>query len=393
MKTFPVKIFATLFFAIFANVLGVGIVVPLLPVYARDLGATGIYIALIFSGFSLTRSVFLPWFGRLSDRRGRKPFLLAGLFSYFLIGLAFVFAHQVYALIGIRMVQGVASAMIMPVAQAYVGDITPEGKEGITMGMFNMSVFTGLSFGPLFGGVIRDHFGLDAAFGSMGALAFAAFSLTFFLLPATGSERLGSLGRPPVRWGLLLGDRMIVGLFFFRFVYTTCIGVVWAFLPVYADAGFGLSSSAIGLLVMLGICVSGLLHLPMGFIADRWNKPLMVLIGGVVVAGAMGMMGRAGGFSDLFVANMVFGIGGGLSMPALMALAVLQGNRSEAMGSVMALITVAHSLGMLFGSLIAGAIMDWMQLEVAFFIGAAIMVAGTIQFIPMTRLRAAPEGA
>ena len=93
------------------------------------------------------------------------------------------------------------------------------------------------------------------------------------------------------------------------------------------------------------------------------------------------------------MANVVFGIGGGLAMPALMALAVIQGNRIEAMGSVMALITVAHSLGMLSGSLIAGAIMDWMQLEVAFFIGAAIMVAGTIQFIPMTRLRTAPEGA
>ncbi|MBW2584501.1 MAG: MFS transporter, partial [Deltaproteobacteria bacterium] len=67
------KIFGTLFFSIFATVTGVGIVVPLLPIYAHDLGASGLYIGLIFGAFSMSRTVFLPWFGRLSDIKGRKP--------------------------------------------------------------------------------------------------------------------------------------------------------------------------------------------------------------------------------------------------------------------------------------------------------------------------------
>ena len=58
--------------------------------------------------------------------------------------------------------------MIMPVTQAYVGDITPEGGEGFAMGLFNMSMFLGLSLGPLLGGVINDHFNLDAAFSPWG---------------------------------------------------------------------------------------------------------------------------------------------------------------------------------------------------------------------------------
>ncbi len=148
------KIFCILFFALFSTITGVGIVVPLLPVYAHDLGASGIYIALIFSAFSLSRTCFLPIFGRQSDKKGRKPFIIAGLLAYAFISLAFILSESIETLIAIRFVQGIASAMIMPVTQAYVGDITPPGNEGFSMGLFNISVFLGLSIGPLTGGMI-----------------------------------------------------------------------------------------------------------------------------------------------------------------------------------------------------------------------------------------------
>src|SRR6056297_1732315 len=184
------RVFSVLFFSIFATLIGVGIVVPLLPVYARDLGASGLYIAFIFGGFSLTRTFFLPWFGRWSDKRGRKPFICAGLLGYFLVAVAFVMARNLETLVAIRIIQGVASAMIMPVVQAYVGDITPWGREGMAMGMFNMSVFLGLSVGPLFGGVIKDCLSLQVAFAFMGALAFTAFCLAFFFLPPPSRESI-----------------------------------------------------------------------------------------------------------------------------------------------------------------------------------------------------------
>ena len=83
------KIFGTLFFSIFASVTGVGVVVPLLPIYAHDLGASGLYIGLIFGAFSLSRTFFLPWFGRLSDVKGRKPFIVPGFLAYALISIAY----------------------------------------------------------------------------------------------------------------------------------------------------------------------------------------------------------------------------------------------------------------------------------------------------------------
>ena len=96
------KIFGTLFLSMFATITGVGIVVPLLPVYAHDLGATGIYIGLIFGSFSFSRTVFLPIFGRLSDKRGRKPFIITGLFAYTLISAAFILSETVESLIFLR---------------------------------------------------------------------------------------------------------------------------------------------------------------------------------------------------------------------------------------------------------------------------------------------------
>jgi len=154
------KIFGTLFFSIFAVVTGVGIVVPLLPVYAHELGASGLKIGLIFGAFALSRTAFMPYFGRISDKKGRKPFIVVGLFAYAIISIAFIASTDVETLILIRFLHGIASAMIMPTAQAYIGDITPSGREGFTMGVFNTSIFCGLSIGPVLGGVINNHFGL-----------------------------------------------------------------------------------------------------------------------------------------------------------------------------------------------------------------------------------------
>ncbi len=378
------RVFTALFISIFAAVTGVGIVVPLLPVYAHDLGASGLYIALIFGGFSLSRTVFLPWFCRISDRRGRKPVLTLGLFCYFLISIAFIFSYDIKSLIMIRIVQGIGSAMVMPVAQAYIGDITPTGKEGISMGMFNMSVFLGLSIGPLLGGSIKDYYSLDAAFGCMGALAFGAFCLSLFFLPPAREERIVVAGYRHVPWRRLLLDRGVISIFSFRFVYVTCIGVIWGFLPVFGDTAFSLPSASIGFLVMLGVAVGGMMHLPMGAVADRMDKRVLVITGGLITTTALMLIGSAEGFWDLFFANLIFGIGGGMSMPSLMAISVMIGHRTQAMGAVMALVTVAHSLGMFFGSMIGGIIMDAFQLRYAFPIGALFMASGTLIFFSGT---------
>ncbi len=379
------KIFGTLFFSLLATITGIGIVVPLLPVYARNMGAGGLYIGLIFGAFSISRTFLLPFFGRWSDRRGRKPFILTGLFCYALVSVAFILFTQVFQLIIIRFFQGIASAMVMPVVQAYVGDITPKGREGFVMGLFNMSLFFGLSLGPVAGGFINDHVNLQAAFVCMGVLAMVGAVLSLWLLPATRDEVGLRRGRPPLQWTAIIGDRVIIGLFAFRLAYTAGIGIIWGFLPVLADAEFRLSSSQIGILVMLGVLVSGLIQTPMGYLADRINRKAMVVAGGLLAGLAVLSYQWAATHAQLLAASIAFGLGGGTAMPAVMAVAVLKGHQTGSMGSVMAVLTVAHSLGMLVGAFFAGLMMDWYTLRGAFGLGAGCVLLGLIVFYGSVR--------
>jgi MFS family permease len=381
MKKLDKKIFGTLFFSIFAAVTGVGIVVPLLPVYAHDLGASGLYIGLIFGAFSISRTFFLPYFGRLSDIKGRKPFIVPGFLAYALISVAFVYSNTVDTLIVIRFFHGIASAMLMPVIQAYIGDITPKGREGITMGMFNMSLFLGLSFGPVIGGTLKDHFSLQGSFFCMGLLALIGFFLCLFLLPPKNSEPAITHTKRSFSWKMVLTDRHVVALFLFRFAYVLCVGIIWGFIPLLADMEFAASGSLIGVLVMLGVFISGLIHVPMGYLADRLSKKLIVTAGGLMISYAIFSFKWASRIEDLVIATVFFGLGGGISMPALMAMAVLEGSRINAMGSIMAVMTVAHSMGMLCGALAGGLMMDFFQLRWAFPLGAVVMMSCTGIFL------------
>jgi MFS family permease len=372
------KTFSILFLAVFSVTLGVGLVVPLLPGYAHGLGATGLLIGFIFGAFSLSRTAFLPVFGRLSDVRGRKPFITTGLLCYFLVSVAFAASRDVALLILIRFFQGIASAMILPVCQAYIGEITPKGKEGFTMGLFNVSIYAGLSFGPVVGGVVHDLFGLQAAFLGMGLVSFLGFLLSLIFLPPTAEEHHRERVTPPVRYRILVRNKHITALFVFRLSYTTCIGIIWSFLPLLADLELSLSSSSVGLLVMLGVLTTGLLQTPMGMLADRVNKRVLVVTGGIVAAGAVFSFVHAHGFWPLFVSNLCFGIGGGIAVPAVMAMTVLMGRHTGSMGSIIGLLTVGHSLGMFIGPVLAGIMMDTFHLGMAFAGGTLIMGLGTL---------------
>ncbi len=152
------KAFWVIASAMFISMLGMGIVTPFLPIYADQLGASPLEIGLVQAGFSISNMFSLPFVGRLSDRIGRKVFLSAGLAILMLASFGFIWARNPAQLILMRLFQGLGASAHLPIAQAYLGDITPEGGEGKWMGYFNAILFGGIGMGPLVGGVLNGRF-------------------------------------------------------------------------------------------------------------------------------------------------------------------------------------------------------------------------------------------
>jgi len=362
--------------------LGVGIISPLLPLYAENLGATGIWLGVIFSSFSISRTIFMPIIGRLSDRRGRKLFLCTGLLIYSIISLGYIWADSVSQLILVRLIQGSAAGMIIPIAQAYVGDISPEGEEGTWMGYFNAAFFTGFGFGPLLGGLLTDHFGMTVAFSSMGGLNLLAFLIAVLFLPEISHKKMATSTR--VSFREIINSGIIKGLFNFRLAFSIGRGTFVTFLPIFAGIYIGLPPSLIGILLTVNILVMSLLQIYGGNIADRFNRRVLVIIGGLTNLIYLALIPLGGNFWQLLVICTLGGLGGAISMPAASALIVEEG-RKFGMGSTIATFAMSMSIGMAIGPIVAGGIADFININSVFYFGAAIGLIGTTLFIWFTK--------
>jgi len=363
--------------------LGVGIISPLLPLYADNLGATGIWLGIIFAAFSISRAIIMPIVGSLSDRRGRKLFICIGLFIYSVISLGYIWASNVSQLALVRLVQGAAGGMIMPIVQAYVGDISPEGEEGKWMGYFNAAFFTGFGIGPLMGGALTDHFGMSVAFYSMGGLNLLAFLVAVLFLPEISRRKIGASPHPSFKE--MSSSGMVKGLFNFRWSFALGReGAFFSFLPIFATVYIGLSSTLTGALLAVNILLMALLMPYSGKIADRVSRRTLIIVGSLVNIASLALIPLGGNFWQLLGICALGGLGGAASMPAASALTVEEGRRFG-MGSTMAIFFVAMSIGMVIGPLLGGVIADFVNINSVFYFAAGMGLIGISLFIWFTR--------
>jgi len=241
------KVFPILALCVFSSTLGIGIVSPLLPLYVRDMGATGIWLGIIMAAYFISNSVAVPIAGRLSDRRGRKLFLTTGLLAYSIISLGYILGTNTLHIVLIRLIHGVAGAVTIPIAMAYLGDLSPEGEEGRWMGYANAAFFSGFGFGPLIGGVLTEHFGMTVAFSTMGGLNLLAFLVVTIFLPEVRAWKKGAATDSSYKG--LVASRIMRGLYSFRLGFATARGAFSTFLPILAGIHLGLGPSLIGVLL------------------------------------------------------------------------------------------------------------------------------------------------
>lgn len=177
-----------LFVTIFLDLLGFGIVIPILPIYADELGASGTMIGLITASFAIMQFIFAPFWGGLSDRFGRRPILLASIalmgFSYLLLSQA----ESIWMLLASRMLAGIGAANIST-ANAFISDITTPENRSKNFGMIGAAFGLGFIFGPPLGGFLKDNFGMEWVGYVAAALALGNLIMAYFMLPESLKEK------------------------------------------------------------------------------------------------------------------------------------------------------------------------------------------------------------
>jgi len=383
------RVYIVLFMAVFASTMGVGFIGPLLPLYARDLGAAGLSLGMIFAGFSMARLLLTPFIGRLSDRFGRKIFLAAGLAVFSGFSLLYLSVETVSQLILVRALHGASAGMVIPVAQAYIGDIAPKGRESSFMGTFTVSLFTAFGIGPLLGGPLADRFGMSAPFIVMGSLSALAFLLVLLLLPEIGIHRERWKNRAPVRE--VLAHEVVVALLVFRSVSALGRGVVIPFLPFVAESR-GASLSMIGLLLATHILLAGFLQIPFGKLADRVSKPLLMMLGMAGSALAIFAIPYCQTVTHLFFLQVATGVVSAIGFPAAIGMSAMAGRKFGGMGTVMALFNSGMSIGLILGPLGGGFFEGIFGLDFVFKGGSLVVALGLVAFVVLMR-RASANGS
>lgn len=374
------RTFLALYLAIFMTSLGIGILAPILPAYVDQFSASALILGVIFGSFSAARTLLMPPIGNLSDRYGRRIFILSGLLLFTVVSPLYSLAASPLQLIAVRFTHGIAGAMLMPVAMSAIGELSPPGREGFIMGTFTSAFFAGLGFGPLIGGYMRDRFSMSAAFNSMGVLALLALIFTMVALPRLGSEK-GKERTEEVKRGKgeegkkFLFDPALYGLLFFRFTRAVGIGLVWVIMPLFAVKSLQISAFQVGILLSANTFITTLLQSPAGHLSDRIGHRTSLTAGSLLACTAVALIAWAGSFNHLLWVSLALGLAGALIVPSGSALAVSLG-RTRGMGKTMGLYNSSLSLGTMLGPVIGGALLDLAGVQAVFISGAVLGFLG-----------------
>jgi multidrug resistance protein len=382
------------FVTVLIDLLGFGIIIPLLPFYAETFGAHAFTVAMLSTSFSLMQFLFAPVWGRLSDRVGRRPIIVFGLLGSCLSYLAFGLATSLTALFAARIFAGIAGANI-PTAQAVIADITTPENRAKGMGLVGAAFGLGFIFGPAIGGYLsRFGYATPAFFAS--ALSLANFAAAWFLLPETlkpehrAIERVGrldalraALSRPHLPLLLLIGFLVVAAFSGYENTFA-----------LFAEARYGFGAESIGYVFAF---VGVILVIVQGFLVGRTVKALgehhIVPVSLAIVAIGLLMIPGTSSVAAMLAANGVLAVGMGFNNPALLAL-ISKHSAAEDQGGVLGLTQSLNSLARIVGPMWAGFSFDRFGVASPYWSSAAVMaVASGLALMALWRSRFVTTGA
>lgn len=348
---------AVLYAAVLVDMMGFGIVLPLLPFYLTDLGATPFQVTIVIASFSATQLAAAPIWGRVSDRRGRRPLLIAGLCASSLSYLIFGLADSFWLLLLSRITAGAAGGTIS-IAQAYIADTTSAEDRARGMGHIGAASGLGVMLGPAIGGLFSG-FGLGVpGFVAAGFCAVNAIA-AFFLLPeshghadraafhksqaATLRGWLEALTRYPLS--------LLLAVYFLSISSFTAMTAV---LALYLERSFGMGPKELGLIFTLSggstVVIRGVL---LGRLITRYGETVTARIGIGVLMFALLAMPLLPSRAFAYLIPIIYAFGAGTLFPALASM-VSRASDPGAQGSTLGGSQAIGGLGRVVGPMWAG---------------------------------------
>jgi multidrug resistance protein len=371
---------AIIFLTIFIDLIGFGIVLPLLPFYAQDYGATPAAIGLLVAIHPAMQFIFGPIWGRLSDRVGRRPILLLGLvgsgLSYMLFGLATNLAW----LFASRIMQGIAGANV-PVAQAYIADSTDMADRTRGMGLVGAAFGLGFIAGPAIGGALVN-FGYAVPGIFAAALSIANAGAAYFYLPESLSRdireravKLGGAGLlDRVRLAVAFSRQPAIGTLMVIFSFATFVFAAFTTVfPLWIEFRLGYDAQHAGyLMAYLGLLMAIVQGRLLGPMARRLGERRLLFVGTLTLVAAYALLPLASGPLLLAAVLAPVAFGTGLNWPTATSLAS-QYAPAERQGSVLGVMQSLSALGRTAGAACAGWVFGAWTPATPFALNAVIM--------------------
>ncbi len=365
---------------VFIDLVGFGIVIPLLPYYALHFQASPLALTSLMACYSFAQFFSSPILGRLSDKLGRRPVLLASLccsvLSYIWLGMA----DTLWMLFAARLLAG-AGAGNIAAAQAYITDVTAPEDRAKGMGMIGAAFGLGFTIGPAIGGLLAGS-DPDAAALARPAFAAAAFSaaallLAIVILKESLAPALRHAADRPGRIALAqdaFARPQLRGLIVLFFLTTCAFAGLETTFALWANTVFGWGPFQVGwIFFYIGILLAALQGGLIGRLSRRHGEARLVAAGALLLV--VGLLGLpfAGSLASVLVVMGVLAVGLGLLNPSVTSL-VSRAAAATERGGILGVNQSAQSLARIVGPLIAGLVYTWDGRDAPYYVGAAIMM-------------------
>jgi DHA1 family tetracycline resistance protein-like MFS transporter len=389
----------TVFLAIALDLVGFGMILPLLPFYAEHFHASRLTIGYLFASYSLAQLLFAPWLGRLSDRFGRRPLMLASIAASALAHLLFALAGGLPMLFLARSLAGIAASNY-GIAQAYLADVTPPAQRSQAMGLVGAAFGIGFVIGPALGGFLL-RFGAPAVPYTAAALSALNLLIALVALPEslTPEARAAALAKPLLVLTSLRSvwhDVRLRHLMLLFFLVMFCFSIMEATLVLFCQAAFGFGpGAAAGLFTYVGVLIVVVQGGLIGRLARRFGDRRLIVGGIALMALGLLLLPLPPRAAWLGLTLALLAVGSAVHNPSLLALLSrlsAHGTQGETIGLSRSCGALARVVGPLAGTWIfetAGAAWPFWSagglMLIAFFIARDLLrrLAGSPGDLPL----------